>query len=416
MAPNKKSRGTATLIDATRFHFVDPLRLETSPAKSHEWDDALVREALQRGASEFDVMERLERRRIREETARTSMGVEPLGWPADFSVVHEALAALRNIAQQEFASLSPWVQESFKYDINEKALAAKAARRPPEPAWPPLDYYILMRAALYQHGYNDPAEAVFHRITQATLLGQKIIGGVHLNFADSLQSLEQRLERLSPGLAGRVAKDITSVAGFVPRFQALKHGKKGPPALSNHALGLAIDIDFVSNPHIKEPAVVAAMREITGVDFGKPFLQYSTDMPPVERAKEIHRIGKQASDAVQQWLKKWLPTYLELEGRKKTKASFPEAVLDSETDRNLGLLRTVIKHHELWQVKVWMENGIQSIPVELAAGLEEIGFRWGSTYERHKDAMHFELLPEKVLPPDVKKKRPPDEVLQMIAP
>jgi hypothetical protein len=307
------------------------------------------------------------------------------------------------------------VQLSFDYDINAKAEEARALGRAPEPAMPRLDYYIAMRGALYQVGYDDPADAVFRRITKATLLGHKIEGGVHLNFADTLSRFETLLESWSAGLADKVAGAIKRVGGFVPRFQALKKGQRGPAPLSNHALGLAIDIDFVSNPHIKEPAVIAVVRELTGVDFGKSLIQYSTEMPPVERVKEIHRIASQASADVRAWLQRWLPLHLELEGRKRVKASFPDAVTDSETEHNLGLLKTILKHHNLREVQAWKDSGIQSIPVELAAGLEALGFRWGSTYERHKDAMHFELLPEKVLPTSGKL-RPVDEVLRLIAP
>jgi hypothetical protein len=415
MAPKKKSRGTATLIDTTRFHFVEPLQLDVSPAKTREWDDLLAREALCRGATEFDVMERLERRKAREEAALAKSGFEPLGFPADFRAVREASASLREVAQKELSGLPPWVQASFDYDIADKALAAKAARRPPEPAWPRLDYYIMMRGALYQNGYDDPAESVFGEICEGDLLGHQVIGGVHAKLAKALQSFNERMRAAPCDVAELTARAIKSVAGFVPRFQALKKGQKGPAPLSNHALGLAIDIDFVSNPHIKEPAVIAVMREITGIDFGRSFTPYSSALPPVERVKEIHKVGQQASDALQEWLQRWLPVHLEIEARKKIKASFSEPVADSETDRNLGFLATILKYHKLWEVKVWKDNGIQSIPVELAAGLVEAGLRWGSAYENHKDAMHFELLPQSVLRPD-KKARLPEDVLQMIAP
>lgn len=424
MAPKKTSRGTATLIDMSKFHLVDPLHLDDSTTSSPEWaarqreyEATLASEALCRGASDLDVISRLERRHGRRPSKMGfNLESEVVSSSMDYGPVWEASSKLRDIARRELETLPAWVQLSFDYDINEKAQVAKALKRPPEPALSRLDYYIAMRAALYQNGYDDPAEAVFNRITDGRLLGHKIVGGVHVNFADTLHALNERMKAAPCDLGEVTARAIKSVAGFVPRFQALKKGQTGPPPLSNHALGLAIDIDFVSNPHIKEAAVIAVMREITGVDFGRSFIQYSTDMPPVERVREIHRIGQQASDALQRWLQRWLPVHLEIESRKKIKASFPEPITDSENDRNLGFLKTILKYHALWEVKVWMDSGIQSVPVELAAGLEESGFRWGSTYENHKDAMHFELLPQKVLRPDVKKPRPPEEVLQLIAP
>jgi len=420
MAPKKKARGAATFIDRTRFRLVEPLRLDVSPEKTREWDEVLMTEALYRGASEFDIVWRLERRLAREQSQVVPLGFDPLGLPADTSVLRQVSAELKERAERELRSFPDWVQESFKFDMKVKEEEAKAKRRPPEPAWPPLEYYILMRGVLYQHGYDDPAEAVFRRITSAKLLDRPIECGVHHLVKDRLSNLEPLLESWQPGLAAQTAKQIKRASGFVPRFIARRQGQKGPASLSYHSFGLAIDIDFAWNPHIKDRDVIAAIREATGYDFGKPFIETEQSIEKAERIRQIHAEATRASDALKAWLCKWLPVYKELyaeiEKRERAaRASLPDLV-DPETYRNLQLLATVTKFHKVKELETWAQHGVLSLPIAFVAAMAELGFRWGGEYEGSKDTMHFELLPHQVLPPDTAKKRLPEEVLQMLAP
>jgi hypothetical protein len=61
-------------------------------------------------------------------------------------------------------------------------------------------------------------------------------------------------------------------------------------------------------------------------------------------------------------------------------------------------------------LKGWTEHGIVSIPPLLIAAMVENGLRSEGEYHTSKDFMHFELLAEKVLPPD----HPPRSVQELL--
>src|SRR5207248_2302872 len=99
-----------------------------------------------------------------------------------------------------------------------------------------LAYYSKMRAVYYQNGYTTPAQDIFSKIGPAKFLKKHdVAGGLHEKFRERLPLLEQSLAQWSPGLPDKIAMQIQSVGGFVPRFIAPRQGeKRHTPALSNH--------------------------------------------------------------------------------------------------------------------------------------------------------------------------------------
>lgn len=407
MAGKKGRRPSATLLDTTRFKLVEPLRLDDTIAKSPELEDALVTEAFLRGGQEMTVVERVDRRRggtapparvLGEPGPATrrpahGLGVEmTLTRPAtDPGPIWESAGRVRDIARRELESLPMWVQKSFD----------SPPETPKDQVRPRLDNYVGMRGVLYQLGYDDPSRDIFARLTiardEANLLGHEIKCGVHEIFAEHLKGLTELLRGWGGDeLVEETARGINGVFGFVPRFIAPKAGEKSSVfALSNHALGMAIDIDAAWNPHIKEPDVVAAISEATDgkADFGKAWTQMGDDVPADGRVVDIHRSAQTASEALQAWLRKYLPIYIEAERRRTARASYQDdLIVDSFTDHNIRLLKRVLRFHKLPQLQSWMENGVMSIPLALAAGMMQLGFRWGNSYKSSKDGMHFELL------------------------
>src|SRR5205823_13084081 len=81
------------------------------------------------------------------------------------------------------------------------------------------------------------------------------------------------------------------------------------PALSNHAFGLAVDIDSPWNPHIKDREVIEVLKEITGYDFGEYFVNRSEAIPSLDWAAQIHMRERDASNRLQDWLRRYLPIY-----------------------------------------------------------------------------------------------------------
>jgi hypothetical protein len=284
-----------------------------------------------------------------------------------------------------------WVQKSFD----------SPPETPKDQVRPRLDNYVAMRGTLYQLGYDDPCGDVFARITNkrddANLLGHEIKCGIHEVFAEHLKGLEGLLRSWGGDeLLEETRRGIKGVFGFVPRFIAPKAGESASVfTLSNHALGMAIDIDAAFNPHIKEPVVIETIKEATKgkADFGKAFTEMGDDVPADGRVLDMHTNAQKASAALQDWLRTYIPIYVESERRRTARASYQDdLIVESETGHNIDLLKRILKYHKLPQLQTWMENGVMSIPLALAAGMMQLGFRWGNSYKSSKDGMHFELL------------------------
>jgi hypothetical protein len=407
------------------------LKLDVPPVlDGPAYEEAMIGEALRRGATLLqlaEIVQHLRAQRLRDRPdARTPRLHLLTPGPLDFRLddppdLLPAVLAYEAQVQREFGGLPPSVQESFAFDKNKSKLA----------------YYGEMRVALYVAGYDDPA-AVFSQIKPAKLLGHNVAGGLHQLFLDRLEKLAATLDGWSPGLAARTGKEFKGVGGFVPRHIAPKAGaKRKAPVLSNHAFGLAVDIDPTTNPHIKDAPVIAALNAVVrdlGFDFGKRYLEPDQKIDSVDWVAQTHLLAQQASARVQQWLQKYLPVYDEIQAEQqalKKQAAKPASTpsgpfdpvpaeptmckaLDPVTLENLDRLKTVLTYHKLAEVRQWAQHGIQTIPLYLAAAMAKIGFGWGQTYCHSKDVMHFELDAKQVLPPDSREPRPLADLQQSV--
>ena len=396
----------ATLIDSAG------LSSKLSPEETAMAEDGLAMEALKRGARTVDLASRIRAWRDR----RAGGGVGTLGvkqrlmdMPAydlgaessAFTLVGRVEAQYRNMVQQEFSKLPDNVKVSF---------GSKDTS--------PFEHYLGIRSQYYQAGYSNPADAIFSKIQPCKFLGHNVIGGLHEVYVKALNRLPGLLDSWSPGLATRIGQGLKSVCGFVPREIAKTAGETRAAVLSNHAFGLALDIDPLPNPRIADQRAIAILKEVTGYDFGKPFISDadSAGMPAFETAMQVHMRADTASKAVQRWVSTWLPIYEEQEkiakARKKdlfaygssSEPTISSEVADLEKAANVERMRLLIQIQSREYVRAWAQQGIQTIPIYLAAAMVQIGTRWGSTYKDSKDGMHFELLASNVIPPDAKKR------------
>jgi hypothetical protein len=306
----------------------------------------------------------------------------------------------------------------------------------------PEQHYFYMRPIYYVAGFNDPLAAFLSKIRPFVFLGKNVPGGVHDALIPGLNQVPVILDQISPGLSGLVAAAIRSQdAGFVPRFI------KGSSELSNHAFGLAIDIEPPSNPHIKGSLIpllneVAKRQSGIDFDFGSQYASgkvWSGVLSDEQRSVLVYLYGKKASRAVQDWLEENMATYeeclQEIAAGNKHNASTADrenakqAKMAIDNERDLQLMQSLREQTGWANLNEWRQNGIQSLPFELVWALKQAfktspWFRWGQEYRSTKDAMHFELqaivkhrdgsITRATLAPDANRVRPLDELFPIV--
>jgi hypothetical protein len=385
-----------TGIAVSHFHLVDPLPVSVV-LDGPEMEKALIMEALNRGAGTLQLFRTLKAWRAQRQRRhpRTVFGLmasddilgSGLAGQADGFLVSQCREDYDRTLRDEFSSLPLDVQLSFTYEKHEA-----------------FAYYCQMRPVFYGAGYNDPCGTIFLKIGSAEFLGHDVEGGLHELYRKRLAGLERELDSWSPGLAQRVSARIKGVGGFVPRYIAPKQGHRQTAYLSNHAFGLAVDIDSDWNPHIKDQEVIDVLKEITGYDFGQVLVPKEKGIPEMDRIAQTHARVREASECLRAWLNRYLPLY-EAEKRKaNTPTSFlpdpaADPVCEGPSEQSKQIFR-LLNYHKLAELKLWAAKGIETIPLELAAAMAKLGFRWGGQYEHSKDIMHFELGSKDVLATD----------------
>jgi len=413
MARTAKHKESRTPV-FNNLHLIDPL--PRSPIlDSEDAQEAILMEALARGAAASQLFRLRHQWRSRQlvrhsprflvgQIAMRLTGDGDTEWTlqADGAMISGCVNRYRTAVAREFRALPDHVRKAFAED------AADA-----------LQQYFVMRAEYYKAGYSNPY-AFLSQIEETRLLGHNITGGLHPLYAQKIARLRDLLESWSPGLSTRVAKEfsITSkgktgpAGGFVPRFIAPKQDQKKASSLSNHDFGLAIDIDSAWNPHIKDRDVINILKGITGFDFGKRIVPDESTIAAKDWAAQTHLQMSAASKRLQEWLQKYLPIYEReyppaVKKRGVKPASIPGDAneqycenLDAETAAQMNQVAILLKHHTIEDLRHWKQHGIETIPMELAAAMAELGISWGACWKSSKDIMHFELDAKAVLPPD----------------
>lgn len=293
---------------------------------------------------------------------------------------HDAYVAL---AKLEFATLSDLVQKGF---------APQRTGDYIDPYSTAEDKYRAMRGAYYRAGWTSICRDVLKEISRVTFFGSPVIGGAHRELIELLTLVENAVRKAEPdgpklGTAGFV------IGGFNPRFQ------RGSDQLSNHAFGLAIDIDHEWNPQVKSPAAIDAFQRATGEKIDVLFRNVSS----IDALRRIYQRVLRISRKLQDWLVKFMPMYEQLQADRAKYKSDPNAkaklaLLDQELKANpdMAALHTLVVEYKMKTVQAWQAYGIVTIPlsvIELFASLgKKHGARWGGEYEKSKDVMHLELL------------------------
>jgi len=326
--------------------------------------------------------------------------------------------AYNNRVRGEFDGMTSLVQAHFKpnRDAGQEEM---------------LEHYFKLRPLYCSVGIDDPKDVVFDHLVMAQFLGRNVV--VHEQVATQLQDLEATLNAIKPQLAAEMRKEVTSAGGFAPRIVA------NTTTTSNHALGLALDINANNNPHIVNKTVIALIKDVTktdarpeGFDFGQTLLE--TDQPPpqsqeerdrrVDEITQIHTAAQQASLDLQAWLQKALDEekngklnlsnleamvnewrlrivnavdLAEAEGyragyeeaQRELSQAFNEFASDG-TQQRLEAFRKLVGPEV---VQLWADEGIRNLPLDLVIALSvDLNFTWGDEWESSKDGMHFDYL------------------------
>jgi hypothetical protein len=215
---------------------------------------------------------------------------------------------------------------------------------------------------------------------------------------------------------------------------------------------LAIDINGHANPHVVGGDVIGifnSVARLAGVsfDFGRFGTEavrkkkYS-DFTPAD-VRELYERAKPASDAMRDWLRKYLPEYRRLISqveasekglgvkKAKTTASLEARLKAAEDARDklkkqletktrqsvtsipqdtflesmklaiaaivsnvdLRQIQILYEHFEHEYIDTWELRGVLNLPLFLVAAMvSRLHLKWGEQYKESKDAMHFELL------------------------
>jgi hypothetical protein len=174
----------------------------------------------------------------------------------------------------------------------------------------PLYYAVGFTEIIKRTKDQDEDESVSNNFLDQqvhyTFMGHPI--WIHQDLAEVLDRLPGVLEGWAPGLAAKVQKEITDVGGLAIRTVARQN------QLSNHAFGLAIDVNANSNPHIVGQMVVAVLNEVAqeggaSFDFGRPLLQKKPEDYTVDDIVEVYSRELPASDAIRDWSRRHLDRY-----------------------------------------------------------------------------------------------------------
>jgi hypothetical protein len=263
------------------------------------------------------------------------------------------------------------------------------------------EFYKAMRPVYYNLGYDHPAHSIFSKIKDFTIFQHQVNCGLHEKFIEFLQDFRD----LYPSLA---ALDFGNSGGFVPRNIA------GSDQISNHALGLALDLKPESNPRIATKLAIQELNSVVKEEGGMDFDFGELPGGPNASLEQIDAESRKASEAVGCWIDEHLPKYKSLQEKIARGADeAKQARKEIEGDRNLKRLKIINDSFTVKQLEAWRKSGIYTLPFSLVISMHAlasshkyagIGFRYGGNYNHSKDYMHFEIQYSKAIPPDSKRR------------
>ena len=280
--------------------------------------------------------------------------------------------AKRRPAAASFTAASIGPKVTFALSTTEKVLVAASDRLKRAEISESPDKYV--RAILRKAGIDDGAW--FKSFTNASFLGKGIGPPIHTDLAEHLANVEKTLVDKFGG-AARSAAEAGKTLGLV---EGIGGSRPYPTsaAISMHLFGLAIDVNYTSNPFIGESANPQFLNagELVHGDAGsvyKPNMSYD-DLMRLDETLEAYFAYLEDTPA--------------LEARLAVAAGplWKGKSVDDARKIILGDLDTLARRWERRDAKdVVKKTGFLNLKRDLVVG---IGLSWGAVYG---DMMHFDL-------------------------
>jgi len=229
--------------------------------------------------------------------------------------VLEVYAQYDEVCAKEFDSLHEGIQVALSEAAFQKVYGEKRYRKEFKNADDRRradlgrEYYQWLRPYYYVIGLDHPPYELNKIKSGVHFLG-KNVGSAHPDLVSLLAKVEEKLSGMEPGTRALVAGAIKSAWAFQPRpLNNLR-------ALSNHALGQAIDVDSATNPHITDPEAphVDKVLDYLKVPYrtGQSFLKnVNMCMTSAGEVTLLYQRMKAISDALQKFLVEFLDRWKE---------------------------------------------------------------------------------------------------------
>ncbi|WP_157880890.1 hypothetical protein [Streptomyces griseoruber] len=277
----------------------------------------------------------------------------------------------------------------------------------------PFPYFRKIRALMYQQGTPDPMRYWREIEPAVELFGVRVEAGIHRELLRRLKAATEKSPSDLTALDADAERyGVATVYGFQPRTI------HGADRLSNHAWGLAIDVNATWNAYITLGGVMEVINRHTTehVDLRRDAVDHRLAAREdreivLEQRDEVLKnasydlkirlagIEPKATslfDAVQRAADELANAEATGEAARVAlaQAQYAQARKAYEAGPDVAdyiYLRTHLPEKEL---TIWTLEGFLNLPLEVIKMIKfKEGVVWGGEYERIKDFMHFELAP-----------------------
>jgi len=294
-----------------------------------------------------------------------------------------------DMCREEYAAIDDSLKGLFRSMAKEKKFSDEH------------EYYAWLRTFYYRWGVRNPALELNDNIIKGKFLSQDYLA--HKRLVEAMKEVEEELGVSDPDL-----HKIKINGAFVPRPIGNNQ------AISQHALGRAIDFDPETNPQLSGE-LAKVLDEI--LTFLKTPWRIRTQpakisiMPEIA-IEEIYSKMKNMSETLQAFLGTWLAKWEQLSDKKKL---YEKIVTDLERKKKADPIDVDRGRQEKYELSQELggeeyklvgklvnvggretarrirDKGIITLDLRLVKAMTKARVKWGAEWNEQKDTMHFEI-------------------------